>query len=82
VNKGGGGVNDHPVNLILTYSFEALLLLSREVNSLRLGYVNKDGGGLNDPTSKSNLQLLLHGANSPGPCEVNNEVDSVTLYLK
>ena len=35
------------------------LLLSRDVNSRRLFYVNKDGGGVNDLPSKPNSDLLL-----------------------
>jgi len=35
------------------------LLLSRGVNSPRLCYVNKDGGGVNDLASKPNFDLLL-----------------------
>jgi len=58
------------------------LLLSRDVNSPRLCFVNKDGGGVNDLPRKPNSDLLLsRGVNSPRLCYVNNEVDSVTLYL-
>jgi hypothetical protein len=35
------------------------LLLSRGVNSPRLRYVNKDGGGVNDLHYKPNFDLLL-----------------------
>jgi len=42
------------------------LLLSRDVNSPRLCYVNKDGGGVNDLPCKPNSDLLLsRGVNSP-----------------
>jgi len=42
------------------------LLLSRGVNSPRLCYVNKDGGGVNDLFCKPNFDLLLsRGVNSP-----------------
>jgi len=58
------------------------LLLSRGVNSPRLCYVNKDGGGVNDLAFKPNSDLLLlRGVNSSRLCYVNNEVDSVTPYL-
>ena len=58
------------------------LLLSRGVNSPRLCYVNKYGGGVNDLPCKPNVDLLLlRGVNSPRLCYVNNEVDSVTPYL-
>jgi hypothetical protein len=43
---------------ITCYYFEALLL-SRDVNSPRLCYVNKDGEGLNDLPCKPNSDLLL-----------------------
>jgi len=66
-----------------------LLLLSRDVNSPRLCYVNKDGGGVNDLASKPNfdlviilkLLLLSRDVNRPRLCYVNNEVDSVTPCL-
>ena len=35
------------------------LLLSHGVNSSRLCYVNKDGGGVNDLACKPNFDLLL-----------------------
>jgi len=35
------------------------LLLSRDVKSTRLCYVNKDGGGVNDISCKPNFDLLL-----------------------
>jgi len=35
------------------------LLLSRGVNSPRLRYVNKDGGGVTDLACKPNFNLLL-----------------------
>jgi len=35
------------------------LLLSHGVNSPRLCYVNKDGGGVNDLASKPNFNLLF-----------------------
>jgi len=35
------------------------LLLSRDVNSPRLCYVNKDGGGVSDLSCKPNFDLLL-----------------------
>ena len=58
------------------------LLLSRGVNSPRLCYVNKDGGGVNDLHCKPNFDLLWsRDVNSPRLCYVNNEVDSVTPYL-
>jgi len=58
------------------------LLLSRGVNSPRLCYVNKDGGGVNDLPCKPNSNLLLsRGVNSPRLCYVNNEADSVTPCL-
>ena len=47
-----------PLNLTLTYYFETLLL-SRGVNSPRLCYVTKDGGGVNDLDSIPNFDLLL-----------------------
>ena len=46
-----------PVNLTITYYF-ATLLLSRDVNSPRLCYVNKDGGGVNDLPRKPNFDLF------------------------
>jgi hypothetical protein len=46
------------LNLTLTYYFEALLL-SHDVTSLRLCNVNKDSGGVNDPTPIPNFNLLL-----------------------
>jgi len=46
------------VNLTLTYYFETFLL-SRDINSPRLCYVNKDGGGVNDLPCKPNIDLLL-----------------------
>ena len=49
-----------------------LLLLSRGVNSPRLCYVNKDGGGVNDLPCKPNYYLLLsRDVNSPRLCYVN-----------
>jgi len=58
-----------------------LLLLSRDVNSPRLCYVNKDGGGVNDLSCKPNFDLLWsRGVNSPSLCYVNNKADSVTCY--
>jgi len=57
------------------------LLLSRGVNSPRLCFVNKDGGGVNDLPCKLNFDLLLsRDVNSPRLCYVNNEEDSVTCY--
>jgi len=47
-----------PVNLILTYYFETLLL-SSDVNSPRRCYVNKDGGGMNNLPCKPNFDLLF-----------------------
>ena len=57
------------------------LLLSRGVNSPRLCYVNKDGGGVNDLFRKPNFELviilklllLLRGVNSPRLCFVNKD---------
>jgi len=47
-----------PLNLTLTcYYFETLL--SRDVNSPMLCYVNKDGGGVNDLSCKPHFDLLL-----------------------
>ena len=58
------------------------LLWSRDVNSPRLCFVNKDGGGVNDLPCKPNSDLLWsRDLNSPRLCYVNNEVDSVTPYL-
>ena len=58
------------------------LLLSRDVNSPRLCYVNKDGGGVSDLPCKPNSNMLLScDVNSPRLCYVNNEVDSVTPCL-
>jgi hypothetical protein len=58
------------------------LLWSRDVNSPRLCFVNKDGGGVNDLVCKPNFDLLLsRDVNSPRLCYVNNEVDSVTPWL-
>jgi len=45
------------LNLNLTYYFETLL--SRDVNSPRRCYVNKDDGGVNDLPCKPNFDLLL-----------------------
>ena len=58
------------------------LLLSRGVNSPRLCFVNKGGGGVNDLPCKPNFDLLLsRDVNSLRLCYVNNEVDSVTPCL-
>ena len=65
------------------------LLWSRDVNSPRLCYVNKDGGGVNDLSCKLNFQLvfilklllLSRDVNSPRLYYVNNEVGIVTPYL-
>ena len=66
----------------LSYKPNFDLSLSRGVNSPRLCYVNKDGGGVNDLAFKPNSDLLLlRGVNSSRLCYVNNEVDSVTPYL-
>ena len=47
-----------PLNLTSTcYYFGTLL--SRDVNSPRLYYVNKDGGGVNDLSCKSNFQIVI-----------------------
>jgi len=46
-----------PFNLTLTYYFETLL--SRDVNTPRRCYVNKEGGEVNDLPFKPKLDLLL-----------------------
>jgi hypothetical protein len=49
------------------YYFEnLLLLLSRDVNSPRHCFVNKDGGGVNDLPCKSNSVLLWYIAGGDG----------------
>jgi len=67
------------LNLTLTYYFETLLL-SRDVNSPRRCYVNKDDGGVNSFPSKPNVDLLLfetlllsRDVNSPRRCYVNTD---------
>ena len=70
------------LNLTLTCYYFETLLLSRDVNSPRLCYVNKDGGGVNDLSCKPNFDLLLsRDVKSLRRCYVNNEVDSVTPCL-
>ena len=64
-----------PLNLTITYYFETLLL-SRDVNSSRRCYVNKDGGGVNDLFCKPLTcyyfeTLLSRDVNSPRRCYVN-----------
>jgi hypothetical protein len=50
------------------------LLWSRDVNSHRLCFVNKDGGGVNDLACKPNFDLLLsRDVNSPRLCYVNKD---------
>jgi len=48
-----------PLKLTLTCYYFEKLLLSRDVNSPRRCYVNKDGGGVNDLPCKPNFNLLL-----------------------
>jgi hypothetical protein len=58
--------------LCLNFIILKLLLLSRGVNSPRLCYFNKDGGGVNDLPCKPNFDLLLsRGVNSPRLFYVN-----------
>jgi hypothetical protein len=69
-------------NLTLTCYYFETLLLSGDVNTPRLCYVNKDGGGVNDLSCKPNFHLLFsRDINSPRLCYVNNKVDSVTPCL-
>ena len=57
------------------------LLLSRGVNSPRLCYVNKDGGGVKDLFRKLNFELVIilkylllsRDVNSPRLCFVNKD---------
>jgi hypothetical protein len=43
---------------------------------------SRDGGRVNDLPCKPKFELLLsHGVNSPRPCEVNKQVDSMTPCL-
>ena len=58
-----------------------VLLLSRGVNSPRLCFVNKDGGGVNDLACKPNFNLLLsRDVNSPRLCYVNKDGGGVNDF--
>jgi len=75
-----------PVNLTLTCYYFETFVISRDVNSPRLCYDNKDGGGVNDLSCKPNYVLLLsRGVNRTRLCYVNKDgagVNDLSCKLK